>query len=317
MTLLEAVTREIFFYVQSYCHVRESGCNSIYESQIFFGCLLKAAKYYLACIAPVFVRKVHMDLPCGKCYECVKRRRNDWYIRCRYQAMISKYVYFGTLTYSHLVANELRKRDAQLFLKRLRSYGIRLSYLIVGEYGEKRGRAHWHYLFFSGEPISVPLVVKAWQGGFGNEPNISGFVKHELIRSKKALRYIVKYLYKYMDGEAKFSLLVSKNPAIGKSFVDKNQVYYLSERHARLRFEGSPVAMPRYYKRKIFDDYPDIKEEVNSALAAKVAELADEELKIARSLYPNLSDQEILRQIQESKFKFNEEERRKIERDSR
>lgn len=67
------------------------------------------------------------------------------------------------------------------------------------------------------------------------------------------------------------------------------------------------MAMPRYYKRKIFDDYPDIKEEVNSALAAKVAELSESEFRMALSLYPGKSLQEVKRLIYESKCQFNEQ----------
>lgn len=255
------------------------------------------------CIAPIWVRKVHGEVPCGKCYECVKRRRNDWYIRCRIESMNRPYVYFTTLTYSQ-VDDVLRKRDIQLFLKRLRSYGIRTSYLIVGEYGERKGRPHWHALFFADVEIDVKLLIKAWQGGKECEPNTAGFVKHEKIRSKKSIRYIIKYLYKYVGTDPKFELLVSKNPAIGKSFLG-SQVLYLTYRKTNITVDGRTTVLPRYYKRKFYDDYPEIKEEINSELAAKVAENTERELNELAALYPELAQWKLKKLLKELKHERN------------
>lgn len=69
--------------------------------------------------------------------------------------------------------------------------------------------------------------------------------------------------------------------------------------------------MPRYYKRKIFDDYPDIKEEVNSELAAKVAELTDAEYNMAKQYYPGLKLSQIKRKIYESKCQYNDEQQQR------
>lgn len=70
--------------------------------------------------------------------------------------------------------------------------------------------------------------------------------------------------------------------------------------------DGRSMAMPRYYKRKFFDDYPDIKEDVNSSLAAKVAELGESEFLRASSLYPGLSPAQVKRKVYESKVIYNE-----------
>lgn len=75
---------------------------------------------------------------------------------------------------------------------------------------------------------------------------------------------------------------------------------------ARFTLGGKPTAMPRYYKRKIFDDYPDIKEIVNSQLADKVAELADAELVYASSYHQTKTKGQLKRKIYESKCEFNE-----------
>lgn len=265
-------------------------------------------EYESMCIKTIYLEKRGIDVPCGRCYECVKRRRNDWYIRCLLESRHRRYTYFGLLTYKE-VGSSLEKRDVQLFLKRLRSYGYQLSYLIAGEYGELRKRPHWHCLFFSDERINFSHISKAWTGGYeGSSSNVSGWIRFEPIRTARSIRYTVKYLYKYDGTCSKFELMMSKNPAIGHSFL-KNHRFFLERESATFSIDGRVTAMPRYFKRKFFDDYPDIKQKVNDALAAKVVEIASTELMIACSLYPQKSVQEVKELIDYNKFQWNEQVR--------
>lgn len=259
------------------------------------------------CVRTIWIRKYQQEVPCGKCYECVKRRRNDWYIRCLIQSRTSRYTYFGLLTYAE-VDMKLDKRDVQLFLKRLRSYGYEFSYLIAGEHGGRRDRPHWHCLFFANEMLSYARIAQAWRGGYETDQgrNKAGWIRFEPIRSARSIRYTVKYIYKYDGVDPRFVLMVSKNPAIGKGFL-VHQAYFLGRKSADFRIDGKATAMPRYYKRKIFGDYDDIKQEVNDALAAKVADRVQSEFRIARSLNPEMSDEELKKFIQVSKEKFQDE----------
>lgn len=100
--------------------------------------------------------------------------------------------------------------------------------------------------------------------------------------------------------------MVSKNPAIGHGFL-KNHRFFLERKSVEFTLDGKPCAMPRYYKRKFFDDYPDIKEEINSALAAKVAELAEGEYEIASALNPGLSTLQLKRRVYENKCLYDSE----------
>lgn len=67
------------------------------------------------CLRPIQVR-IHsvsfdvdrsVEVPCGKCIECLKRRQNDWKLRICHECGFWKHVYFFTLTYrdSALPAN--------------------------------------------------------------------------------------------------------------------------------------------------------------------------------------------------------------------
>lgn len=268
------------------------------------------------CIQTIWIRKYQQEVPCGKCFECVKRRRNDWYVRCLIQSRVSRYTYFGLLTYAE-VGMTLVKRDVQLFLKRLRSYGYKFSYLIAGEHGEKKDRPHWHCLFFTDAVMSYKDISKAWHGGYSSDVgrNKAGWIRFEPIRSARSIRYTVKYLYKYDGLDPRFELMISKNPAIGKAFL-VNHKHFLEKRSVEFTLDGRRMAMPRYYKRKFFDDYEDIKEEVNSALAAKVAELAESELQALRIEHPGLMDAELKIIIRNNKYEYGESIR-KIEKSSR
>lgn len=249
------------------------------------------------CISTIYIRKHQQEVPCGKCYQCVKRRRNDWFVRCKIERMENKVVLFGLLTYAE-VGMKLEKRDVQLFLKRLRIKGYKFKYLIVGEHGEKNDRPHWHALLFSNQPISYQDISHAWKGGYKNDhnKNKAGWINFSQVKTDKALRYVIKYIYKYDGADPRFSLMVSKNPAIGISYL-KNQIWHLQNKRVDFRINGRPTAMPRYYKRKIFGDYDDIKQEVNEKLAAKVAEINHAAMQQLAKDNPHLSYAE-LQQLQ-------------------
>lgn len=252
------------------------------------------------CFKTIWLRKRQLEVPCGRCYQCVKRRRNDWYFRCRVESMVNKYTYFGLLTYAETDMT-LNVRDIQLFIKRLR-HKAKLKYLIAGEYGDQKNRPHWHCIFFSPEKINYNDIKNAWKGGYENDDNKNkaGWIRFELIRSTASLRYVVKYLYKYDGTDKKFELLMSKNPTIGHSFLN-NQSYFLETKKTSVTLDNRITVIPRYYKRKFFDDYDDIKDEINSKLADKVAELKQKELYELHLLNPNCS----LPELENILFKLN------------
>lgn len=121
-----------------------------------------------------FVKRDGQQWPCGKCHSCRINRKRDWQARLLLEAASSAFSAFLTLTIEVKDAHKdsyctyLDKRTVQLFLKRLRRAcsGVSIRYLIVGEYGEKFGRAHYHALVFSTAPLAPAVVIKAW--GFGS-----------------------------------------------------------------------------------------------------------------------------------------------------
>ena len=102
-----------------------------------------------------------VDYPCGKCFECVRKKKLDWEIRMNAACDWSDCAFFILLSYEDLYYpkddhdKDLCKRDLQLFIKRLRKrcsemYGTdaRLKYFIASEYGEEKNRLHYHLCLF-------------------------------------------------------------------------------------------------------------------------------------------------------------------------
>lgn len=97
-----------------------------------------------------------VHLPCGMCRGCKADRAREWAIRCYHESQMHRVSTFINPTYApdklppH---GTLDPRDLQLFFKRLRkATGVRFRYFACGEYGEKRGRPHYHICMFGYAP---------------------------------------------------------------------------------------------------------------------------------------------------------------------
>jgi hypothetical protein len=126
-------------------------------------------------------------------------------------------------------------KDVQDMMKRLRKrYKVR--YIVAGEYGTAKGRAHWHIvLFFKGEAPKIEQDVrvdwKYWPHGFSyfQQPDWKGF------------QYVLKYVLKDTDLDSADShLAMSKKPPLGYEFFEE-----LAKQHVE------QAVLPRSYKYKI------------------------------------------------------------------
>lgn len=117
-----------------------------------------------------------VEIPCGKCAECVKQKRQDWANRIYLESKCHEKNCFITLTYSpeNLPINDdgkpvLVKNDLVLFMKRLRKElkkrDVFIRFYGVGEYGSRRGRPHFHLVIF-GEDFKFDRKVLRSNGRF-------------------------------------------------------------------------------------------------------------------------------------------------------
>lgn len=124
----------------------------------------------MMCVAPISLPEVG-SVACRYCWQCQRNRINDLIGRCIAEQSQSSATYAFTFTYDdarlaegkhgtapvHVAA--LVYPDFQKLVKRLRKAGYRVRYLVAGEYGSDKGRAHWHaVLFFHGK---VPPVAES------------------------------------------------------------------------------------------------------------------------------------------------------------
>lgn len=174
------------------------------------------------CITPTNIDGV--EVACRKCWQCRKRRVDDLIGRCIAESKFSDKTYACTLTYGESAgvnAATLVYKDVQKFLKRLRKK-FQVRYIVTGEYGTKKNRAHWHIiLFFKGkypepqkmEKFGKPkkrgeyrVVWKYWPHGFTyfQKPDWKGF------------QYALKYVLKDQDERVKIThIAMTKFPPLG------------------------------------------------------------------------------------------------------
>lgn len=126
------------------------------------------------CLTPITIKNKRTNedqsVPCGKCPKCLSRRVSGWSFRLMQEDKISSSSHFVTLTYdpeslpiSKHGRATLRKRDIQLFFKRLRKVNdTRIKYYCAGEYGTQGWRPHYHVILFNCNPDTI---AGAWGHG--------------------------------------------------------------------------------------------------------------------------------------------------------
>ena len=178
------------------------------------------------CITPTMLNN-GVEVSCRKCWQCRKRRVDDLVGRCIAESKFAKKTYAATLTYgadAGVNAATLVYKDVQDFLKRLRKKYL-VRYIVAGEYGTKKNRAHWHIiLFFDKEYPEVEnnkrVNWKYWDKGFTyfQEPDWKGF------------QYVLKYVLKDQDERAKVShLAMSKKPPLGDEYFKELAKQHVKE----------------------------------------------------------------------------------------
>ena len=145
----------------------------------------------------------------------------------------------------------LDKRDVQLFMKRLRKLSTeKIKYYLCGEYGGTSNRPHYHIILFNAE---VKNIEAAWQRGNTHYGEVSG----------ASIGYTLKYMskvsripmHKNDDRQPEFSLM---SKGLGQNYLTENmQGWHKADLLNRVHMvlpDGKKVAMPRYYKDKLYTE---------------------------------------------------------------
>jgi len=224
------------------------------------------------CITPFQVRdKITtqwMALPCGKCPNCMKRRTSGWSFRLMKEGERSETALFVTLTYDTkyvpLTKNgymTLKKRDIQTYMKRLRKLSdTKLKYYVCGEYGSKRDRPHYHMIIFNADAEKVEKAWSEYRAGFGYVPFGTIYIGEV---NEASIGYTLKYMQKpgkipkhqNDDRQKEFSLM---SKGLGQNYItDAMNKWHKNDLVNRMYVpikDGKKIAMPRYYKDKIYSE---------------------------------------------------------------
>lgn len=218
------------------------------------------------CFNPFLVKRGKeepLPVPCGKCPSCVKRKISQWSFRLMQQEKYSHDAYFITLTYdnNHVPITDrgyltLVKRDLQLFFKRLRKLNsTKISYYAVGEYGSKTQRPHYHIILFN---CHISTVQTAWRF----EGRDIGECHYGDVNGA-SVGYTLKYISKGRrfhdsdsdDRQPEFALMSKR---IGSQYLtDSMTKWHKSDINNRMYVQlkdGRRVAMPRYFKDKLYTE---------------------------------------------------------------
>ena len=252
-----------------------------------------------------------VNFTCGKCFECVNKKRRDLAFRMHWHAKGSKFCWFTLLTYNdenlpwlNTVTGEIQshtnlygklhewvqyphKDHLRKFFKRLRKFQhdyekrqsldhLKISYVAVAEYGEKDGRLHYHLVLYDVRPYVMERVNNGqiWNKGFVyNKVNKSG-------EDYRDAYYISKYLFKqqlmYEKGDPRKPFKIQSN-GLGDYFLEKCKPLIYG--NALLHMDednGILMGIPYYYKERI----PEIKKlKINYMQFEKMKKLSDKAIK--------------------------------------
>jgi len=224
-----------------------------------------------------------IEVPCKKCARCMERRKAEWGFRMGIEMGQSKTAYFVTLTYDPMnvpinkygiktlnnqekineETGEITGGDLTRYFKRLRVNESRsattwehyyngllptdkIKYYAAGEYGEQRGRPHYHAIIYNASQINIE---KSWK--YGNV--------HCVPANEATISYVMKYLDKSLNHkhdrrkEKEFNTM---SEGIGMSYITKNQLWH--KQNLEILFvttiQGFKIPMPEYYRKRIFNE---------------------------------------------------------------
>lgn len=213
----------------------------------------------------------YIEIPCQECEQCQARRAKQWTERCIAEASLWKHNVVVNLTYDdeNLPKNRffidengervpaifetpdtfevptLKYSDVQKFLKDLRRYWKyhynedNIRFVVAGEYGDKRGRPHYHIIFFNlhvrdledhgttpkgGKEFLSKTIQKIWNKGWVTLGEVT----------RESIQYIANYTLKKIRGHdakeyykhhGKYPEFIqsSRNPGIGAKWLDDHK----------------------------------------------------------------------------------------------
>lgn len=235
-------------------------------------------------------------VPCGKCNFCLAANHSQWIFRLKQQMKIATTAKFLTLTYNgeNLPVTEwgemnLDKEHVQLFMKRLRKEDTKnwakssprgrkrplLRYYLVGEYGTKLDRPHYHAIMFNLNQRTVDKLPQIWGKGNTHVGDVTDGSIHYVTK------YVINRYGDYTDRQKPFAHI---SKGIGKSYL-VNEKWHKDHERTYVIQDQFKIKMPRYYKDKVFDEFE--REMLKLKNAKLTNKIKDAELARLAKLHPD------------------------------
>ncbi|WNK15018.1 MAG: replication initiator protein [Microvirus sp.] len=217
----------------------------------------------MKCLEPF--RNPQGEYGCSQCTPCRINRQRVWITRLLLEQQAHAVSCFATLTYDeHNQPPELTPAHPRAFLKALRKLLPRpLRYYLVGEYGDRTFRPHYHALLYGVSPMEAPLVQTAWSRGFIHLGDLT----------PETARYVTGYTIKKMTATTDPRLAnrhpefarMSLKPGIGRNALQP-LAHSLTSQHpstalangldvpTQFRFQNKLLPIGRYLTRKLRED---------------------------------------------------------------
>lgn len=223
----------------------------------------------MECLAPKYLAKREITVPCGKCAFCAATLRSDWALRLLYEGKKHYGSKFVTLTYNngHLIwdkgspqlskPNKNGNSDLQKWFKRVRKAGYKFRYYAVGEYGSQTYRPHYHVLVFGDVPEQVLQKAWSYQNKSTKKYNAIGHVHCGQV-TQQSVMYCLGYIvngkgWKMRHKRVAPFTIMSRRPGLGSNYLTKAMIaWHRSDRRNYAIIDGAKRHLPRYYKCKIF-----------------------------------------------------------------
>lgn len=219
------------------------------------------------CLTPIWLRERRIYVPCGKCKACLMKTTYDWAHRIMIEAAHHNQNCVVTLTYNdehYPIDGLLCYRDVQLFLKRLRKAvaPIMIRFFVSGEYGDLKGRPHYHMIIFGYFPTDTEYMFQRHGNRFYKSELMNtlwgnGFATVGTLTEKSAF-YCAKYLQKlnFSHAPVKPFVHMSLKPGIGYQAYSKEML-----NSKKLYLNGRACSLPRFYYKSLQRDFPEVFED--------------------------------------------------------
>lgn len=222
-----------------------------------------------------------LEVPCGKCFSCQKKRLQNFRMRLMYEFTECKTALFITLSFCDSALEEYKQNYNKAvcqFMDALRKkYGKEIRHFFVMEYGHddmyiarngetRKGtaRPHFHGLMFGVPYLDFYVFESIWNRGNGRLRNEKipyegfykkprGYVFLESVREpEKCASYVCKYLTKEYSKDKPLPRVITSRGLGAQYLTKRNVARHRSELDTSLTLGGYPFSLPPYYRNKIF-----------------------------------------------------------------